>query len=185
MLEGQPWNGRTMREGRGREGEEGRGMEQEGPGASASSEGTHSHHSFSHTLLFTLWPTSGPGPSECFIPSHCHILSKKASLLWIAEVMVSLIRGHVFHPSITRNGLKCRCWLSHTQRRKQATAARWVRGTAQRTPDQASKDHLPHLCYLMLQGETAAIKGACDPQMRQWGKVRRGASAGLMGAKVE
>lgn len=77
-------------------------MEHDGPGASASSEGTHGHHSFSPTLLFTLLP----GPSECFIPSHCHILSKKASLLWIAEVMVSLIRGPCFSPQYYKEWIK-------------------------------------------------------------------------------
>lgn len=44
--------------------------------------------------------------SECFIPSHCHILSKKASLLRIAEVMVSFIRGPCFSPQYYKEWIK-------------------------------------------------------------------------------
>lgn len=116
----------------------------------------------SHTRLFTFWPTSGPVPSECFIPSHCHILSKKASLPWLAEVMDSLLEAHVFHPSITRNELKRWCWLSHTQRHNQSIAPCWVRGTAQSTPARHPNTTCPHLCYLILLGEAGAIKGSCD-----------------------
>lgn len=137
-----------------------------------------------HLAHFPSLPPSGPVPPECFIPSYCHISSKKASLLCTANAVNSLLGAHVFHPSITREWIKMLVLAeSHTQaepvnstmlRENNRTKCSWP--SVQRPP-------APHLCLLILPSETVAVKGSCDHGGHR-GKGRKGGSAGLTGPRL-
>lgn len=116
-----------------------------------------------HLAHFPSLPPSGPVPPECFIPSHCHISSKKASLLWTANAVNSLLGAHVFHPSITRE------WIKMLVLAESYTKAEPVNSTMLSKKEQhkvllakCPKTACSHLCLLMLPGETGAVKGSCD-----------------------
>lgn len=82
-------------------------MEHEGPGAPGLLRSRVHIATIPHTLPLTFWPfISGPVLSECFIPSHFHILRKKASLFWTANAIGSFIGGPGFLPQHYKKWMK-------------------------------------------------------------------------------